>query len=623
MALIRKGHQFYAVMSVPKALADVIGKKQIWRSLGASNKKLALLKYCDIISNDFELRKYIGCNAMAIQEKTTCQHKYSLELVDVDDKECVEANCKFSDKLDYTESLASIVGRAWAKTYLEILYAEGRPEAVGVVDLDLHDILKICLIRGKYDVIKTDCLNFIHNKGFPEPTSGTEAVLFKNFLIGAICALQAYARHVPPNMMSFEIHITDKNFHFDFDSFQIQGEYSILRKGEGQPIFNIAECFNVNNAQQTAKVSSSGMTKTLVDVCKEHLETLRCKEATKTSKLNRIMVLNELLDNKPIGNITYENLIDLINNKLPYISNRRGRDHQLSLFESMREGKDNPSIALSPKTVNEYVKCLKVVLRHALKRGYIREDLSFSLTSKSLNNNKTEITPYTVAQLQAIFDMPLFTKTKVEDRDYRFWFPLISLYTGMRIEEIAQLYVDDIKEKAGIHYFSISTDNDTTGRDKSLKTANAIREIPIHSKLIEIGFLDYVERQKGNQYLFSELERDGRGKKSTKCSKWFGRFFDSVNKTISNPEDQIKKSQVFHSFRHTIATEFNDKEYARSDENNFDMMMGWTTQQNSCSRRYKHPSLEKMAEILEKAITYDGLDLSRLVPKKEDEETVS
>jgi integrase len=77
------------------------------------------------------------------------------------------------------------------------------------------------------------------------------------------------------------------------------------------------------------------------------------------------------------------------------------------------------------------------------------------------------------------------------------WLPLIGLYTGARLNEVCQLNpFTDIQQdsKTGIHYFHFTDDTDTENNVlKSVKTSSSHRIVPIHSKLIELGILEYVE----------------------------------------------------------------------------------------------------------------------------------
>jgi hypothetical protein len=136
------------------------------------------------------------------------------------------------------------------------------------------------------------------------------------------------------------------------------------------------------------------------------------------------------------------------------------------------------------------------------------------------------------------------------------WLPLIGLHTGARINEICQLnpstdIVHDVD--SGVHYFNF-TDLGETGLDvkKSIKTNSSRRIVPIHSKLIDLGFLDYVERIKsgGHKILFPEWQPRN-GKASANASKWFVRYLESIG--LSDDSEGARLSG-FHSFRFTFVT---------------------------------------------------------------------
>lgn len=87
---------------------------------------------------------------------------------------------------------------------------------------------------------------------------------------------------------------------------------------------------------------------------------------------------------------------------------------------------------------------------------------------------------------------------------------MILLFTGARREEIANLALADIRQEEGIHYFDIAPDGQ---RGRRLKNKSSKRRVPIHSELIILGFLDYVEarRNQGETMLFSKVT-EGRGR---------------------------------------------------------------------------------------------------------------
>ncbi|MFO9919191.1 DUF6538 domain-containing protein, partial [Escherichia sp. WS2339] len=81
-------------------------------------------------------------------------------------------------------------------------------------------------------------------------------------------------------------------------------------------------------------------------------------------------------------------------------------------------------------------------------------------------------------------------------RPFHYWLPLLALYVGGRINELCQLYLADIRvDKNGVAYIDFNLDapdkmmdeEALAGGDKSLKTVNAIRQVPLHPRLIELG----------------------------------------------------------------------------------------------------------------------------------------
>jgi hypothetical protein len=61
--------------------------------------------------------------------------------------------------------------------------------------------------------------------------------------------------------------------------------------------------------------------------------------------------------------------------------------------------------------------------------------------------------------------------------------------------------------------------------EKSVKTAYAKRRVPIHSRLEQIGLLNFVakQRQSGSVRLFPDLKRDNKGQFGA-VSKFYGKY---------------------------------------------------------------------------------------------------
>jgi integrase len=75
----------------------------------------------------------------------------------------------------------------------------------------------------------------------------------------------------------------------------------------------------------------------------------------------------------------------------------------------------------------------------------------------------------------------------------RFWVSLISLFSGMRLNEICALDTADLQIVDKVPCFLI---RETA--DKSIKTNASERYVPAHQRLIEAGLLQFVEGRKAN-----------------------------------------------------------------------------------------------------------------------------
>src|SRR3546814_3292734 len=86
------------------------------------------------------------------------------------------------------------------------------------------------------------------------------------------------------------------------------------------------------------------------------------------------------------------------------------------------------------------------------------------------------------------------------------------LFQGARLTELGQLHRTDVRYELGIHYLAITTLSNedeaevvNIGGKKSLKTRNAVRMVPLHPVVLELGFLDYVRGLK-SRHLFPRSE---------------------------------------------------------------------------------------------------------------------
>jgi integrase len=131
---------------------------------------------------------------------------------------------------------------------------------------------------------------------------------------------------------------------------------------------------------------------------------------------------------------------------------------------------------------------------------------------------------------------------------------LLAFYEGMRCNEIAQLHVDNIQlvemtdENGDVQTLPCIeiTDEDEA---QSVKSAYSRRWLPVHSKVIQAGFWEYVEdiRRMGSKEVFPGISWAGTGPGHV-LSAWF-------NAEYMRKECGINvKGTTLHCFRHHLNT---------------------------------------------------------------------
>jgi integrase len=222
--------------------------------------------------------------------------------------------------------------------------------------------------------------------------------------------------------------------------------------------------------------------------------------------------------------------------KLPPNINKIARYRGRSIPEILAFG-DKPA---APNTINKAMTRTAAFFKWAGGNGYSTFNPGSGMNIRKPKRANEERKAFDVNDLRKLFDTPEYQKG-AHRRPYMFWSPLIALYTGARVNEIAQLHIADFRQEDGIPVISI----DDQGEEKRVKTSAAKRLIPVHPELIRLGLLEYVDalRKKRLPRLFMELKhrRDGFGQT---VSKWFARYRERCG--------VVAEGKVFHSFRHTV-----------------------------------------------------------------------
>jgi integrase len=202
----------------------------------------------------------------------------------------------------------------------------------------------------------------------------------------------------------------------------------------------------------------------------------------------------------------------------------------------------NHSKTMDVSTQREYLIFVRSVLGYAEDSQYITKNpmIKRLIPAKKKQVRKQRV-PFSSDDLEKIFDKDTFMSW-VGDKPSRLFIPVMALYTGCRLEEMANLHTVDVLKIKDLHCIDMNFNN-----DRRLKNKNAVRSIPLHDVLIkDLKFIEYVNkvRAEGHQRVFPELTI-ANFKYSHHFSKWFGNY-------LRNKVKITDKSKTFHSFRHTF-----------------------------------------------------------------------
>lgn len=205
---------------------------------------------------------------------------------------------------------------------------------------------------------------------------------------------------------------------------------------------------------------------------------------------------------------------------------------------------------ISENTVGRYMQRVSTIYRWAVKYTPLQQNLFEGIGKRIEQIDIDKVAPFTSGELRRIFSTTTYRTAEVktfnqQNLNYQYWYCLIAATTGARPSEVAQLQVADVKCSEGIHYFDINDFEES----KRLKNRNSRRMVPIHKKLINLGFLKFIESRDPNELLFSELDETEATNRYSAVFSWFTREF-------SVPMNLADQNKTCSSFRHTFIDKF-------------------------------------------------------------------
>lgn len=264
----------------------------------------------------------------------------------------------------------------------------------------------------------------------------------------------------------------------------------------------------------------------------------------------------------------------------------------------------HPDRKTTSKTARDRLIWVKSLLQFASQDlGLMRQSpwAGFDIEFRTTNKRR----PWTADELSTFFNQPLHLNYMLPDdkkagKAAAYWIPLLGLYTGARVGELAQLRVTDVLTDADVPMLSITNE----GNEQRVKTKAGLRDVPIHSELIRLGFLDYVEsaRKNSSGNLWPDLPTR-EGKPGGYFSHWFGIYRRGLG---------FGKAPDFHCFRHTVRTQMAE---AGIPEGVIDTLVGHEVSGSVGSKVYTHRTPRTLSDAIE-SLSHPALRLAlpRLFP---------
>lgn len=212
-----------------------------------------------------------------------------------------------------------------------------------------------------------------------------------------------------------------------------------------------------------------------------------------------------------------------------------------------------PLPGISAKTGNKYLAKLSTLMGWCVRNDILPDNPAAGIKfDVQRDRGKPPRIPFSGDDLKMIFAPAVFAAPYGEPE----WARVISLYTGMRASELAQIKLTSVREERGILVFAV---------EEQTKNMGSQRLIPVHQKLIDLGLKNRVAQLKKQRQTHLFPRWFGRAEKARRSAEksgtvrmtnlFFPRYIPRAFIVTFLPSIGIKDSRkTWHSWRHTFKT---------------------------------------------------------------------
>jgi integrase len=192
-------------------------------------------------------------------------------------------------------------------------------------------------------------------------------------------------------------------------------------------------------------------------------------------------------------------------------------------------------------------------LNHFLKWCYRQEYLTcvpsdgLELPARMVADARKRRTSFTPEELTTILNDPWLREKQYGPRPIdkeQFWAVMMLAYSGARCGEVVKLYRSNIQQESGTGIWFMELENDPE-EFKRVKNRFSLRKVPLHSALLKLGLLEWVQSSGTSKWLFPATM--DKANPAAAISSKFKYMRDE-----REPGGKADRSKTLHSLRHTM-----------------------------------------------------------------------
>ena len=287
---------------------------------------------------------------------------------------------------------------------------------------------------------------------------------------------------------------------------------------------------------------------------------------------------------------------------LPVNLGKRKEFTGLAVPQAIEKAQRLGAPTINPNTINRgYMVQIAAVFNWAVDEDWAVKNPFVGLSVADPVHDKDRRDAFTTEQVKTLFSAAPWDARLPDaaEKPGRYWVPLIALYSGMRLGEIAGLRIMDVEELEGIPAFRVRPHE-----GRGLKNQESRRNVPIHSALIAMGLLSFVKHRQENgkpdDLLFPDGKANSRGQGGAKLGEWFSALLKS--------REIVGTKLGMHSFRHNFEDRLRAVGLHGRPEG---QALGGRKIAGSEANYGSDFPIDSLRDALEK-VSYPGLDLSHL-----------